>query len=186
MRSVALAALALASAAALVPAQDRLKSMPGYARYQEVAKKIGGTLKSGSITVKWLDEGKSLECKLDGKNQLLDLATLRAGDPPKAEAKAESEGPSRGKRGSAGGGGPRERGRQFSSALSPDGKLKAFCRERNLWISDSEGKNEFAVTTDGSVEKRIKNAVASWVYGEELDQITAMWWSPDSKQVAFY
>ena len=185
MRSLVLAALALASAAAVLPAQDRLKSMPGYARYQEVGKKIQGTLKSGSISVKWVDEGKSLECKLDGKDQRLDLATLKAGDPPKAEAKADAEGPAHGKRGSSGGG-ARERGRQFSSALSPDGKLKAFCRERNLWISDSEGKNEFAVTTDGSVERRIKNAVASWVYGEELDQITAMWWSPDGKQVAFY
>ena len=33
---------------------------------------------------------------------------------------------------------------------------------------------------------RIKNGSASWVYGEELDQNSAMWWSPDSKRVAYY
>ena len=27
---------------------------------------------------------------------------------------------------------------------------------------------------------------ASWVYGEELDQSTAMWWSPDSSKLAYY
>ncbi|MBA4146024.1 MAG: peptidase, partial [Cytophaga sp.] len=28
--------------------------------------------------------------------------------------------------------------------------------------------------------------IATWVYGEELGQRTAMWWSPDSKKIAFY
>jgi len=82
-------------------------------------------------------------------------------------------------------GGP-ERGRQYASATSPDGKLKAFHRNRNLWLSDATGGNEMAVTTDGSEKTRTKYATASWVYGEELDQTTAMWWSPNSKKIAFY
>ena len=43
-----------------------------------------------------------------------------------------------------------------------------------------------AITKDGSEQKRIKYGVASWVYGEELRQTTAMWWSPNNKKVAFY
>jgi dipeptidyl-peptidase-4 len=36
------------------------------------------------------------------------------------------------------------------------------------------------------VPNRIKNGTASWVYGEELDQRTAMWWSPDGSKLAYY
>jgi dipeptidyl-peptidase-4 len=43
-----------------------------------------------------------------------------------------------------------------------------------------------AITTDGNEKARIKNGSASWVYGEELYQRTAMWWSPDGKKIAFY
>jgi len=32
----------------------------------------------------------------------------------------------------------------------------------------------------------VKYGTASWVYGEELSQRTAMWWSPDGKKLAFY
>jgi dipeptidyl-peptidase-4 len=69
---------------------------------------------------------------------------------------------------------------------SPDGTLKATYRDRNLYISDPNGLIELAVTTDGSEKDRIKNGKASWVYGEELNQTTAFWWSPDSKKLAYY
>src|SRR5262249_35986271 len=39
---------------------------------------------------------------------------------------------------------------------------------------------------DGDATKRIKYGTASWVYGEELFQNSAMWWSPDSKSLAYY
>jgi dipeptidyl-peptidase-4 len=79
-----------------------------------------------------------------------------------------------------------ERGRQYTSAVSPDGKFKAFYRDRNLWLSDTLGANEVAVTTEGNAKSRTKYGNASWVYGEELNQITAMWWSPDSRKIAYY
>jgi dipeptidyl-peptidase-4 len=53
-------------------------------------------------------------------------------------------------------------------------------------LSDADGSNEHALTTDGSEKDRTKYGTGSWVYGEELRQTTAMWWSPDSKKVAFY
>ena len=174
-----------AAAAALVPsnsfAQDRLKSMPGYERFQQVGKKIAGSFKSGALTVTWRDEGAAFEFKKDGKLFRFDCATREATEIEKPKAEAKSDAGPRGPRG------PRpERGRQFESAPSPDGKLLASCRGRNLWIAHADGSAERAITSDGSALKRIKNATASWVYGEELDQVTAMWWSPDSSRIAFY
>ena len=82
------------------------------------------------------------------------------------------------------GGAPR--GRQLECALSPDGKFKAFYRARNFWVANADGSGEVQVTTDGSVENRIKNGTGSWVYGEELSQTTAIWWAPNSRQVGYY
>ena len=49
------------------------------------------------------------------------------------------------------------------------------------------GGTESPITTDGKGDpERIKYGTASWVYGEELDQTTAIWWSPDSRKVAYY
>src|SRR5262249_35564385 len=78
------------------------------------------------------------------------------------------------------------RGRQAISATSPDGKLVAFYQDANLWLGDVNGEIEVPLTTDGSKSKRIKYGTASWVYGEELFQRTAMWGSPGSKKVAYY
>jgi len=79
-----------------------------------------------------------------------------------------------------------ERGRQFTTAESPDKNSRTVYRNRNLFLEDQTTKTEIAITTDGSDLNRIKYGTASWVYGEELDQITAMWWSPDSRKLAFY
>ena len=78
------------------------------------------------------------------------------------------------------------RGRQFEYAIAPAGNHRAIYRDRNVWIADSSGANAVQITTDGSVESRIKYGTASWVYGEELSQRTAMWWSPDGKKLAYY
>ncbi|HJR60801.1 MAG TPA: DPP IV N-terminal domain-containing protein, partial [Vicinamibacterales bacterium] len=91
----------------------------------------------------------------------------------------------RGRGGRGGGGGP-ERGRQFESAESPDTKLRAVHRERNLYVIDVATNAEVTVTTDGNARDRTKNGTGSWVYGEELAQRTAMWWSPDSRKLAYY
>lgn len=157
-------------------AQDRLQGMPGYEQYQRVGRAISGSVRSGALNVTWQEDGKSFEYRRDGKLYRYDLATRKATE---VEGAASPQGMQMGR------GGP-ERGRQYEEATSPDGKLKAFYRDRNLWVSDAEGGNEFAVTTDGSVERRIKNGTASWVYGEELRQNTAMWWSPSGRKLAYY
>ena len=165
-----------------VRAQDRLQHMPGYDRFQAMSREIPRALKPGAVSVIWKDGGKAFEYRKDGKAFLYDIATKKA-----SETTPSGEEPARppGRRGFQGGGFV-ARGRQVGSSPSPDGALKAFHRDRNLWLSDSKGVIEMAVTTDGDAKTRVKNAIASWVYGEELEQRTAMWWSPDSKKIAFY
>jgi dipeptidyl-peptidase-4 len=131
--------------------------------------------------VSWRDDGKAFEYTKDGKTYRFDVSTrtvteLSAAEPPAAP---------RGGRGGFGGGTP-ERGRQVAAVESPDKTLKAVYKNRNLYITDAAGGNEVAVTTDGSEKDRIKNGTASWVYGEELSQTTAMWWSPDGRKLAYY
>lgn len=169
-----------ASALGLASAQDRLRTMPAYEQYQKMAKEIPGIVRGGALTVTWKDIA-TFEYAREGKQYRYNVATRASteiGDAPDA--------PGRGRgRGRGGQGGP-ERGRQFDSAEAPNGKLRAFHRDRNLWLSDTAGGNEVQVTTDGSAADRIKYGTASWVYGEELNQNTAMWWSPDSTKLAYY
>jgi dipeptidyl-peptidase 4 len=158
-------------------AQDRLKTMPGYEQYLKMSREIPGAVKSGALTVTWTD-ARSFEYTHDGKRYRYDVAGKSAaliGDAPEA--------PGRGGRGRGQG---IERGRQAASAESPNRKLKAFYRDRNLFMSDANGDNETPITTDGSEKDRIKYGTASWVYGEELGQTTAMWWSPDGTKLAYY
>jgi dipeptidyl-peptidase-4 len=177
---VLLAALAVMTAA--IAAQDRLKSMPGYDQYLKMSKETTGAVKPGSLAVTWKDP-LTFEYTRDSKVYRYDVAKRIA-----TEVGPAPEQPGGGMRGAGarGQGGAPERGRQVASAPSPDGALKAFYRDRNLWLSDAAGGNEVALTTDGNDQDRIKYGTASWVYGEELGQTTAMWWSPDSQKLAYF
>ena len=72
--------------------------------------------------------------------------------------------------------------------LSPDGQYIAYTKNNNLYaVSISEGK-EIQLTNDGT--DVVLNGYASWVYMEEIlgraSQYKAFWWSPDSKNIAFF
>jgi dipeptidyl-peptidase-4 len=204
---LACAATSLVVAGSSVVAQDRLSSMPGYDRYTRMQEQVreGGALVSGALNVDWSGDGQSFSYAFGGRMYRFDLSTKQAavtGDAPVA---------ARGGRGRRGGGPPAagrgrggrgallpdgrpnpcpteqvERGRQASCAPAPDASTIAFHRDRNFFIANADGSGEVAVTTDGSAERRIKYGVGSWVYGEELRQTSAIWWSPDGSQVAFY
>jgi dipeptidyl-peptidase-4 len=176
-------ALALASALFVpISAQDRLKTMPGYERYQKVAPQLTGAVRSGAVAGTWSADSRGFDFDLDGKRYRFDVASKTT-----VENGAAAEAPAgRGGRGAGRGGTGIERGRQATSSDAPDGKLKAFYRDRNLWVSETSGANELAITSDGSEKDRIKYGTASWVYGEELGQTSAMWWSPSSTKVAYY
>ena len=175
---VFVALLVLSLPTLTVFSQQRLKSMPGYEQFQKMSREIPGSVKSGALNVRWIDGGRAFEFTRDGKVLRYDLMT-------RGTSSVEGSGPISGPNGPGRRGGP-VRGRQFDSAISPDGTKKAFYRQRNLWLSNADGSNEFAVTTDGNEKTRIKYGTASWVYGEELNQNSAMWWSPDNGKVAFY
>jgi dipeptidyl-peptidase-4 len=180
--SVALTLLALGLAGRPADAQDRLKKMPGYDHYQKMRGEISGSFTSGALSVTWTDGGKAFEYRKDGKTYRYDIAAKKAEEAkPSDQSKGAAPGRRAGRRAFG-----VERGRQAGSSASPDGMLKAFHRDRNLWISDARGAVEKQVTTDGDAKTRVKNGTGSWVYGEELDQTSAIWWSPDSKRVAFY
>jgi len=170
----------LAAVPAVLVAQDRLKTMPGYSDYQRMAPQIQTAIVSGALAATWVDDGRAIEYGRDGRRYRFDVATRRVSEPAQAPPA-----PARNGRGRPAPDAP-ERGRQFASALSPDGRLNAFYRDRNLWLSAADGTNEAAVTTEGSADARVKYGTASWVYGEELEQRTAMWWSPDSRKLAYY
>jgi len=157
-------------------AQDRLKTMPGYDQYEKMAGEYRGAYVSGGVNATWADDSGSFEYAFNGKNYRFDV---------KKKAAVEIEGSADNTEGRGRFGGP-ERGRQFDSADSPDGSMKAFYRDRNVFLSKADGSDEKALTSDGSEANRIKNGTASWVYGEELGQNTAMWWSPSGAYLAYY
>lgn len=164
-----------------VSAQQWIKEMPGYERYKEIAPQIRGSVQIGTVTPEWAEDGKSFTYNADGKKYKFDIKKKKATEI--GEAKQEESPMNRYRRMYAG---RPERGRQYTSADSPNGKSKALYHDGNVFITDANGENELAVTTEGSEQKRLKFGSATWVYGEELDQTTAMWWSPDSKKIAFY
>jgi len=167
-----------------IGAQDRLKTMPGYDQYQKMSRELGGAVRSGQLSVTWADDGKSFEYSRDGKRYRYDVATRKVAEAGDAAAQA---GQGSGGRAAGGRGGAPARGRQITAVDSPDGALRAFYRDRNQYLSDASGGNETPITTDGKGDpERIKYGTASWVYGEEFEQTTAMWWSPDSRKIAFY
>lgn len=150
--------------------------MPGYDRYSLMAPKLSGAIKSGAVTAQWADDSKSFDFMKDGKRLRFDVARKLVGDAPAGAA------PMTGMRRPMG----PARGRQSTEAWTADSSRKAFYKDRNLFLVNRDGSAERQLTTDGSEKDRIKYGTASWVYGEELDQTTAMWWSPDGTQLAFY
>ena len=178
-----LLALAIAAGAYQISssAQDRLATMPGHDRYQTITAESRDAVKTGALNVTWTG-ATAFEYARDGKLYRYDLTTRKemdAGEAPEAAGRG-----GRGGRGRGGQGMP-ERGRQFESAESPDKKLKAVYRDRNVWLVDVASGAETQITTDGNEKERIKNGTASWVYGEELGQRTAMWWSPDGRKLDY-
>src|SRR5262245_57446593 len=104
-------------AAVLVPlllaGQDRLETMPGYEQYARMRREIPSAVKSGALSVTWTSN-TAFEYARDGKRYRFDVASGRSsevsGVPSRNRKESQQPEP--------------ERGRQFDSALSPDGKLK--------------------------------------------------------------
>jgi dipeptidyl-peptidase-4 len=67
--------------------------------------------------------------------------------------------------------------------ISPDGKQIVYRWKANLYVLDIESKRITQLTNDGT--PTLLNGQLDWVYPEELDLSTAVWWSPDSSRIAY-
>ena len=162
--------------------QDRLPTMPGYARYRSQSAKLRELTRSaqqGALQGAWTEDGKAYLYRKDGKRYRYEVDTQQTSetnDAPQAPRQGRFD-PGQFRL---------ERGRQLAVVLSPDKKRKARYKDGNVWISQADDTDLKPVTTDGGKAKRVFYGTASWVYGEELEQHTAMWWSLDSKKLAYY
>ena len=77
------------------------------------------------------------------------------------------------------------RAKQRTQATSPDGTFKAIHRDGGVYLENIQTKTQKPVMEMNAGEN-IRYGTADWVYGEELDQSDAMWWSKDGKFLAFY
>lgn len=163
---------------AIVPAQDRLPSHPKTKAYQEAVSVLP---QYNALLSRFNVNGWSADSKfaLLRDNKAFDIARGEIVDykapapPPRVAPRFQRQRP--------------DRGRQYATQISPDEKWIATYKNANVYLSPSSNRDEMvAVTTEGSEAKRIKFGTASWVYGEELNQIEAMWFSPDSKKLIFY
>ena len=175
---------------ALLGAQDRLATMPGYAQFTRMAPvvaQVNQQIAANRVSnITWLPNSVGVEYTVGGqagKRYRYTIATKAKTEVPFPQPQARPASPSGGCSQSV------DRGRQVEAELSPDGSRLAVYRDRNLYMtspSDCTAANGVAITTDGSVKDRIKYGTASWVYGEELEQTTAFWWSPDGTKLAYY
>lgn len=76
------------------------------------------------------------------------------------------------------------RGRQYTQVDSPNDRWEALYENWNVVLKEKETGEKIAVTITGNED--IHYGTASWVYGEELGQNRAMWWTPDSQKLLFY
>ena len=177
---VLIALLLTSSHAPNAQAQDRLASMPGYERYRAQTRKMRDAMSgayTGTGTGAWTEDSKAYVYNKGGKLYRYDISTKQgteAHEMPRSAARPDL------------GGGFLERGRQATTSQSPDKNHRAQYKDGNVWIGAGDGANLAVITTDGGKQGRIFYGTASWVYGEELEQRAAMWWSPDSKKLAYY
>ena len=162
--------------AAAAAADGPLEGLPGHDRYQLVTKQMSKLVVGGRVErVRWEDDG--LRFRHREQTYHFDFSTRILTEVPQGEEPARSRPQARRGRGV-------RRGAQRDREPSPDGEWVAVCHEFNVLLEPADGGESIAVTTDGDRKQRYGKA--SWVYGEELNQQSAMWWSPGSTKLAFY
>ncbi|MEQ1902605.1 MAG: DPP IV N-terminal domain-containing protein [Pirellulaceae bacterium] len=181
---LSLIVLVLTSAQGNAQSDIRLEQLPGYAGYQEAMKNRQRPQRLGNVV--WTNDGKAVNFKVGDKEMGLDLTSFQFGAPqPNPSVTPDVAKPATAA--------PRQptktpvpRAEQRPIEPSPDGKWNAVYRNNNIVLEPTpEGSGEkVPVTTTGA--DRLRYGTGCWVYGEELDQNEAMWWSPDSKKLVFY
>lgn len=165
----------------------RMNDLPGWDRVQEASEKMQAFRVLRPSDLNWQSDTLYYSVR-DGRERVrmqVDLASGTisevSGDEP-ANSRDEA-GERRQRRANVG------RARQRLWIQSPNGKWKASYKDLNIVLEPLNDDGEVAgdavqVTTEGTEKHRF--GTACWVYGEELDQQDAMWFSPDSSLLAFY
>ncbi|KPK72326.1 MAG: hypothetical protein AMJ79_15785, partial [Phycisphaerae bacterium SM23_30] len=140
--------------------------------------------------VQWSEDGNFLHYATEGQRYSFNLVTREKKkiEAAKEEAIEETRRPERPvRREDTGTGqyvGRPSRGRQYAQVISPNEKWQAEYKNWNVVLKNLKTEQEIPVTADG--DEIIHYGTASWVYGEELGQNKAMWWTPDSQKLLFY
>ena len=78
--------------------------------------------------------------------------------------------------------------KEVNATFSPDSNYVAYTKNNNLYAVEIATQKETQFTNDGS--DSLMNGYASWVYTEEIlgraSRYRAFWWSPNSRQIAFF
>ncbi len=75
-------------------------------------------------------------------------------------------------------------GRQRGATLSHDGRMVAYTRDNNIYISNLDYGTDNAITTDGKVNEIIYGT-PDWGYEEEFGVVNTMRWSGDDNTLVF-
>ncbi len=76
-------------------------------------------------------------------------------------------------------------GPQRNATISHDGRMVAYTRDNNIYISNLDYGTDNAVTTDGKVNSIIYGS-PDWAYEEEFGMQNSMCWSTDDSVLAFH
>lgn len=177
--------LAILAGAGAAGAQSRIKSMPGYEQWATMAPHVRDSVDMGARHPVWAANGRSFDYTLGGQRWRYMLRTGKSApiNTPSPTTDSASTGAS-GAMVEAPLVFARGRGAD-ANVVSPDGKLRAFTRDANLWITPEKGGVEQQITTDGGAAARVLNGVGSYVYLEEFSVRSPVWWSPDSTKIAW-
>lgn len=77
-----------------------------------------------------------------------------------------------------------EQGPQRDALLSHDGRMVAYTRGNNIFISNLDYRTDKAITSDGKVNEIIYGS-PDWGYEEEFGVVSTLRWSPDDNVLAF-
>ena len=166
-------------------AWDPFMEIPRAAEVQKATAASRGAIRAPRPrAVRWDLENRLGFVRVDSKWLVIDLdgCTLVEGDQQPTAPRAKSSDADAPERGGRRGARP-ARGRQATTAFAAQGGWSARHQDFNVVLVGPDG-SERAVTTDGTSRQRF--GTASWVYGEELGQDSAMWFSPDGRTLAFY
>ncbi len=157
----------------------RFDEIPGFQNYKDIKANERKLQEGGRVyKIRWSRDGQTIGFTLDGQKKQFNVADKTVTDRSKNLVDKSLRDKVTAK--------PKvERARQVTMTMSPNKKWRAVYRDHNVVLMPkNKGVSSIKVTTDGKQRRRF--GTCCWVYGEELDQQTAMWWSPSSRKLAYY